>query len=87
MTKEELYERAKALYNEVVTLEKDLEALADEFTFKKEDNESGLPKAEVKDTLKAAEVYVRNNVEKVEEKIQKEQTFLEFYKQITGEYK
>lgn len=86
MTKEELYERAKALYNEVVTLEKDLEALADEFTFKKEENEYGLPKAEVKNTLKAAEVYVRNNVEKVEEKIQKEQTFLEFYKQITGEY-
>lgn len=86
LTKEALYNRAKALYNEVVTLEQDLEALSAEFTFQKDENSNGLKKDLVKSTLKAAETYVRNNVEKVEEKIVKDQEFLEFYKEITGEY-
>lgn len=86
LNKEALYIRAKALYNEVVTLEQDLEALADEFTFQKDDNVNGLKKDIVKATLKAAETYVRNNVEKVEEKIVKDQEFLEFYKELSGEY-
>lgn len=82
----ELYERAKALYQEVVTLEQDIEALAQDFTFVKEENESGIDKKLVKSTLKAAETYVRNNVDKVEDKIAKEQEFLELYKELTGEY-
>lgn len=86
LNKEALYTRAKALYNEVVTLEQDLEALADEFTFQKDENLNGLKKDIVKATLKAAETYVRNNVEKVEEKIVKDQEFLEFYKELSGEY-
>ena len=86
LNKESLYTRAKALYNEVVTLEQDLEALADEFTFQKDENVNGLKKDIVKATLKAAETYVRNNVEKVEEKIVKDQEFLEFYKELSGEY-
>lgn len=86
LNKTDLYERAKALYQEVVTLEQDLEALGDEFTFVKEENELGLEKKVVKATLKAAETYVRNNVEKVEEKIVKDQEFLEFYKELSGEY-
>lgn len=86
LNKEALYTRAKALYNEVVTLEQDLEALADEFTFQKDENVNGLKKDIVKATLKAAETYVRNNVEKVEEKIVKDQEFLEFYKELSGEY-
>lgn len=86
LNKESLYTRAKALYNEVVTLEQDLEALADEFTFQKDENVDGLKKDIVKATLKAAETYVRNNVEKVEEKIVKDQEFLEFYKELSGEY-
>ena len=86
LNKEALYTRAKALYNEMVTLEQDLEALADEFTFQKDENVNGLKKDIVKATLKAAETYVRNNVEKVEEKIVKDQEFLEFYKELSGEY-
>lgn len=86
LNKESLYTRAKALYNEVVILEQDLEALADEFTFQKDENVNGLKKDIVKATLKAAETYVRNNVEKVEEKIVKDQEFLEFYKELSGEY-
>lgn len=86
LNKEALYTRAKALYNEMVTLEQDLEALADEFTFQEDENVNGLKKDIVKATLKAAETYVRNNVEKVEEKIVKDQEFLEFYKELSGEY-
>lgn len=86
LTKESLYTRAKALYNEIVTLEQDLEALSVEYNFVKEDNESGLEKKLVKATLKAAETYVRNNVDKVEDKIVKDQEFVEFYKELTGEY-
>jgi hypothetical protein len=86
LTKESLYTRAKALYQEVVTLEQDLEALAEEFTFQKDDNVNGMKKDIVKSTLKAAEAYVRNNVEKVEEKIVKDQEFLEFYKELSGDY-
>lgn len=86
LNKENLYTRAKALYQEVITLEQDLEALSDEFTFVKEDNESGLEKKLVKATLKAAETYVRNSVDKVEDKIVKDQEFVEFYKELTGEY-
>lgn len=82
----ELFEKAKNLYREIVTLEEDVDQLAEDYTFDKENNESGLDKKIVKDTLKAAETWVRNNVDKVEEKIAKEQNFLEFYKEVTGEY-
>lgn len=86
MSQQDLYTRAKALYNELLTLEQDIEALAKEFTYVKEENESGLEKNTVKTTMKAAEVYVRNNVEKTEEKIAKEQEFLETYRTLSGEY-
>lgn len=86
MNKTDLYTRAKALYQEIVTLEQDLSALADEYTYQKDDNECGLEKSIVKATLKSAEVYVRNSVDKVEDKIVKEQEFLEFYKELSGEY-
>lgn len=82
----ELFEKAKNLYREIVTLEEDVDQLAEDYTFDKENNESGLDKKIVKDTLKAAETWVRNSVDKVEEKIAKEQNFLEFYKEVTGEY-
>ncbi len=86
MDKNELYERAKALFNEVVTLEQDVEALLAEFTYDEEDNPKGLDKKEVKAIAKAAEIYVRNNVEKVEDKIAREQEFLELYRELSGEY-
>lgn len=86
LSKESLYARAKALFNEIVTLEQDLAALGEEFTYVKNENELGLEKAVVKSTLKAAEVYVRNNIEKEEDKIVKAKEFVEFYKEISGEY-
>lgn len=86
LNKEALYTRAKALFNEIVTLEQDLDELAQEFTFVKEENETGLKKDVVKSTLKAAEVYVRNNIDKEEDKIVKAKEFVEFYKEISGEY-
>lgn len=86
MDKNELYERAKALFNEVVTLEQDVETLLAEFTYDEEDNPKGLDKKEVKAIAKAAEIYVRNNVEKVEDKIAKDQEFLELYRELSGEY-
>ena len=86
MDKNELYERAKALFNEVVTLEQDVEALLAEFTYDEEDNPKGLDKKEAKAIAKAAEIYVRNNVEKVEDKIAKDQEFLELYRELSGEY-
>ena len=86
LSKESLYERSKALFNEIVTLEQDLDALAEEYTYAKNENELGIEKAVVKSTLKAAEVYVRNNIEKEEDKIAKAKDFVEFYKEISGEY-
>lgn len=86
LNKSDLYTRAKALYQELVTLEQDLEQLAQEYAYAKGDNEEGLDKNTVKSTLKAAEVYVRNNVEKTEDKIAKEQEFLELYRELSQEY-
>lgn len=86
LSKESLYERSKALFNEIVTLEQDLDALAEEYTYAKNENELGIEKTIVKSTLKAAEVYVRNNIDKEEDKIAKAKDFVEFYKEISGEY-
>jgi hypothetical protein len=36
--------------------------------------------------LKAAETYVRNSIDKEEDKIVKAKEFVEFYKEISGEY-
>lgn len=86
LSKESLYERAKALFNEIVTLEQDLAAFGEEYTYVKNENELGLEKAVVKSTLKAAETYVRNSIDKEEDKIVKAKEFVEFYKEISGEY-
>lgn len=86
LSKESLYERSKALFNEIVTLEQDLAALGEEFTYVKNENELGLEKAIVKATLKSAETYVRNSIDKEEDKIVKAKEFVEFYKEISGEY-
>jgi hypothetical protein len=86
LSKESLYERSKALFNEIVTLEQDLAALGEEYVYVKNENELGLEKAVVKSTLKAAETYVRNSIDKEEDKIVKAKEFVEFYKEISGEY-
>lgn len=86
LTQIDLYNKAKAVYTEITTLEEDLLQLIKDYSYAKEENETGLEKNTVKTTLKAAEVYVRNNVEKTEEKIAKEQEFLEPYRTLSGEY-
>jgi len=86
MTREDLYHKAKVVYQEVVTLEQDLDQLGEDFTFDKETNTGGLDKKEVKAIMKAAEVYVRNSIDKEEDKIVKAKEFIEVYKELTGEY-
>ena len=86
LTKENLFNRAKNVFTEVITLEQDVDALIDEFTFDEEENPNGMDKKEVRAVVKAAEVYARNNVEKVEEKIAREQEFLDLYRDLSGEY-
>lgn len=86
LTKENLFNRAKNIFTEVITLENDVDALIDEFTYDEDENPSGIDKKEVRAVVKAAEVYARNNVEKVEEKIAREQEFLELYRDLSGEY-
>lgn len=86
MDKNELFERYKKVFREIVTLEGDVEAITEEFTYDEEDNPKGLDKKEVKAIAKAAEIYVRNNVEKVEDQIAKDQEFLELYRELSGEY-
>ena len=86
LTKESLFNRAKNVFTEVITLESDIDALIDEFTYDEDENPSGIDKKEVRAVVKAAEVYARNNVEKVEEKIAREQEFLDLYRDLSGEY-
>lgn len=86
LTKENLFNRAKNVFTEVITLEQDVDALINEFTFDEDENPSGIDKKEVRAVVKAAEVYARNNVEKVEEKIAREQEFLDLYRNLSGEY-
>lgn len=78
-----LFERALNIYREIVTLEQDLEALAAEFTFDKYDNVNGLDKAVVKKAMKASEVFARESVDKIEDKIAKEREFVNYYNEIT----
>lgn len=85
-TKENLFNRAKNVFTEVITLEQDVDALINEFTYDEDENPSGIDKKEVRAVVKAAEVYARNNVEKVEDKIAREQEFLELYRDLSGEY-
>lgn len=86
LTKENLFNRAKNVFTEVITLEQDVDTLINEFTFDEEENPNGMDKKEVRAVVKAAEVYARNNVEKVEEKIAREQEFLDLYRDLSGEY-
>lgn len=86
LNKENLFNRAKNVFNELITLEQDIEALVEEFSYDKDVNPSGIDKKEVKSIVKAAEVYARNNVDKVEDKIEKDKQFLELYRDLSGEY-
>lgn len=82
----DLYEKAKNIFREIITLEEDVEQLAQDYTYDKETNTGGIDKKEVKSILKAAEVYVRNSIDKEEDKIVKAKEFVELYKELSGEY-
>lgn len=68
-TKQELYNRAYQLEQEILTLQEDLKELKSEFTYEKEYNSEGYPKGEVSDIMKAARAKVKqdNLKEKAEE--------------------
>lgn len=84
LTQSNLFDRARALYVEVNTLKEDLDALADEFTYHKEDNVNGLEKPLVKKAMKAAEVDAANSFEKLVEKRMEQQAFEVYYKEVAG---
>lgn len=84
LKREDLLNRAKALYTEIITLKEDLAELQAEFTYDKEDNKLGLSKSLVKSTMKIAEVYVANSFEKLLEKRYAQEEFEEDFKELTG---
>ena len=86
MDKNEVYEKYKGVFQEIVMLEGDVDSITEEFVYDEEGNPSGIEKKELAAIRKAAEIYVRNNVEKIEDKIVKEQQFLELYRELSGEY-
>lgn len=82
--KKDLLKRAGVLYKEILVLEQDLEELALEFTFDKNDNKLGLPKADVKTVMKIAEVDAANSFEKLIDKRLAQEQFEEQFKEMTG---
>ena len=60
-TKQELYNRAYQLEQEILTLQEDLKELKSEFTYEKEYNIEGYPKSEVSDIMKAAKAQVKQD--------------------------
>lgn len=84
LTIENLQQRAYNIYSEINQLKEDLVELADEFTYHKDDNPTGLEKATVKLTMKVAEVDATNSFEKLVEKRMEQQAFEAYYKQQTG---
>lgn len=60
-TKQELYNRAYQLEQEILTLQEDLKELKSEFTYEKEYNPQGYPKGEVSDIMKAAKAQAKQD--------------------------
>lgn len=84
MERAELLERATTIYREINDKKSELEDLKLDFTFEKEHNKLGLPKAIVKSTMKIAEVDAGNTFEKLVEKRLAQEEFEEDYKELTG---
>ena len=84
MKKEDLFRRARVLHNEILVLKQDLQELAHEFTFDKEDNKLGLTKGAVKTAIKAAEVDAAGAFEKLIEKRMAQEEFEAEYKELSG---
>lgn len=66
--KQSLYDRAYQLEQEILVLQEDLKELKSEFTYEKEYNTDGFPKADVADVMKAAKAKAKND--NLEEKIE-----------------
>lgn len=82
-TKEQLFTRAKVVQNEILVLKEDLEALAQEFTYCKDENVFGLDKKVVGKTIKAAGIDAANSFEKLVDKRLEQEEFEEFFKELT----
>lgn len=80
----DLYRRARVLESEILVLKEDLEQLKYDFTYDKDDNPLGLPKADVKTSMKIAQVDAANSFEKLLEKRYAQQEFEEEFKELTG---
>lgn len=59
--KQELYNRTYQLEQEILTLQEDLKELKGEYTYEKEYNTDGYPKADVADIMKAAKAKVKQD--------------------------
>lgn len=59
--KQELFDRTYQLEQEILTLQEDLKELKGEYTYEKEYNVEGYPKADVADIMKAAKAKVKQD--------------------------
>lgn len=66
--KQALFDRTYQLEQEILTLQEDIKELKSEFTYEKEYNIDGFPKADVADIMKAAKAKAKND--NLEEKIE-----------------
>lgn len=64
-TKENLFNRAVELYEQMETIKSDLKQLKEDFTYDEDVNPKGMDKNEVKDVIAFANKYVAAGVEKV----------------------
>lgn len=82
-TAQQLFARGKVVQNEILLLQEDLKALAQEFTYCKDDNVFGLDKKVVGKTIKAAGIDAANSFEKLVDKRLEQEEFEEFFKELT----
>lgn len=59
--KQALFDRTYQLEQEILTLQEDLKELKGEYTYEKEYNTDGYPKADVVDIMKAAKAKVKQD--------------------------
>lgn len=59
--KQALFDRTYQLEQEILTLQEDLKELKGEYTYEKEYNTDGYPKADVTDIMKAAKAKVKQD--------------------------
>lgn len=59
--KQALFDRTYQLEQEILTLQEDLKELKGEYTYEKEYNTDGYPKADVGDIMKAAKAKVKQD--------------------------